>query len=142
MGLSVASCVDDDGPSSPLPAHPNIDHLPGSVRIRYRTFGPEHSNLPFRKFLRISKFWNQTGEPDHGNTEVSRSKPLAHAGTKLFVSCSILIYQLEICSIPGEYTVPSNWRLQMVFLSHHGFSTRIIGFKDSSIESFHVNLSC
>ena len=38
MGLSVASCVDGEGPSSTLSEHPKIDHLPGSVRIRYRAW--------------------------------------------------------------------------------------------------------
>ena len=60
-----------------------------------------------------------------------------HDGYKLFVFFSILCCQLEIGAIHGEYTVPSNWRLQMVFLVRHGCSTMILGFRYYSIESFH-----
>ena len=62
---------------------------------------------------------------------------IIHSGYKLFVSCSILFNQLEIFSIPDEYTVPSNWRLQMIFLVRLGCSARIRGVGYSSIESFH-----
>ena len=44
---------------------------------------------------------------------------------KLFVSCSILFDQSKIGDIPGEYTFPSNYRLQIVLLGYHDVSSRI-----------------
>ena len=61
---------------------------------------------------------------------------ISHGGSKLFVSCRFF-YQSEIGAIPGEHTVPSNWRSHLVFLGHHGCYTRILGVRDYSIERFH-----
>ena len=48
------------------PEHPDIDQLPGSVRIRYRACALTLCNLTFQKFLELSKLKNQTGDPNCG----------------------------------------------------------------------------
>ena len=62
---------------------------------------------------------------------------IMHGGYKMFVSFIILFDQLEIGAINGEYTVPSNWRLQMLLLGQHGCSNMIRGVRDYCIERFH-----
>ena len=71
------------------PEHPEIDQLHSSVRIRYHAWALTLCNLPFRRFLRLSKLRNRTGDPDRGNIEVSWSKRLAHSGTS-YIICSKL----------------------------------------------------
>ena len=58
-----------------------------------------------------------------------------HGGYKLFVSWIILFDKLEIGAIPGEYAVPSNWRLQVILLVQHSCSNRIRGVRYSGSES-------
>ena len=48
------------------PEHPNMDQFTGSTRIRYRAWTFKICHIPFRKFLRLSKLRNRTGDPDRG----------------------------------------------------------------------------
>ena len=80
MGLSVTSCVDDEGTSSYLPEHPNRP-LPSSVIIRYRAWSWRICNLPYWKFSGFRNCVIVPVTPIMGNIKVSWSKPLAHAGT-------------------------------------------------------------
>ena len=65
MVFSVASCVEDEGPSCTLSEHPAFWPLPVSVRICYRAWAwTLWSPLP--KVLRLLKLRNQNGDPDHG----------------------------------------------------------------------------
>ena len=54
MGLSVASCVDDEGPSSLIPENLEIDQLLGSVRIHYRA-GARPLQFPLQKVSQAFK---------------------------------------------------------------------------------------
>ena len=84
MGLSVTSCVDDEGPTSYVPEH-RKKIIRGRVRIRYRAWALTCCNVPFWK---LSGFWNcgiELVTPIMENIKVSWLKLLAHAGTVLYM---------------------------------------------------------
>ena len=69
-----------EGPSSSIPEHPKIS-LPSSVIIRNCAWVWAHVMYPSESFLGFRNCGLEAVTPNMGNTKLSRSKPLAHAGT-------------------------------------------------------------
>ena len=63
----------------------SFDHYPVAWESA-TACGPEHANLPFRKFSGFQNCGIEPVTPIMENTEVSGSKPLSHAGTHHTVS--------------------------------------------------------
>ena len=73
-------CLWHEGPCSSLPKHPKIP-LPRSMRICYCAWACTLVIFPSGSFLGFRNCGLESVTPNMGNTEVSQSKPLAHAGT-------------------------------------------------------------
>ena len=68
---------------------------------------PKHLNLPFRKFLRISKPRSWTGDPKHVKYRSISLGPLAHAGFVIVCAC---VFVKTGYTIIGIYVYPSLYK--------------------------------
>ena len=72
-------CLWQERPCSSISEHPNIP-LPRSVRIRYCAWVCTLVTFPSKSFLSFRNCGLEPINPNMGNTKLSSSKPLAHAG--------------------------------------------------------------
>ena len=80
----------------------NFDHYL-VARESATALGPEHANLPFRKFSGFRNCGIKPVTPITENTEVSWSKTVSHAGTCLCVCVCVHVYVCNIRIIYLKY---------------------------------------